>query len=276
MRPYLFKIAAAAEEAEFFGYGHNYIRLDESATVAVMIKSPENNEQVTLKAGDDVTLTPFDELRLSHDGTADTAFTVYVGQNTKLGGARIGGSVQVTGGSDNKASPPLVREQNETTLGGVYIWYDAGLAVVNPATYMLWNPAGSGVSIIINRLAYCTVFGTAQPMVIVPVSAAYGVISAVSPINKNSLVSDGSNKAELYLGNNVAVPAGSLFYAKTSEVEPIPVNEYRQLPSQYALGFTNDEKNSPYVIAPGRGIVLGKNGLDISAVGFAEWREVPV
>ncbi len=146
MRPYVFKIASGAEESEFFGDGANYVRLDESATVSVTVKSPDNNEQVTLKAGDDVVLTPFDELRLSHDGAGDTVFTLYVGRNTRLGGARIGGSVQVTGGSGNTASPPFVNTRVRDAKNGNHFIMKESVAWPELS---ITNPAGSGYDIFV-------------------------------------------------------------------------------------------------------------------------------
>ncbi len=150
MIPYVLKVEGGVEEAYSFGADRNYIQLDESATVAVTIKSPDTGEQTTLKSGDYAILSPFDELRFSHDGSVDTSFTVFVGKDTRRGGSRVGGSVQVTGGSDNIASPPrIIPLDQRASIDGKHFMFDGAMAGTE---FTLSNPAASGVNILIRSI----------------------------------------------------------------------------------------------------------------------------
>lgn len=134
MRPYIFKVAASTEEQVFFGKA-NYARLDPSSTVSVKIKAPDNNEEITLDAGDDVILSEFDELRISHDGASDTAFTLYVGLGTKAGSSKVSGNIQPVGGSDNTANPPGVIKVPDTLSSSHFYTGISGalITIVTPA-----------------------------------------------------------------------------------------------------------------------------------------------
>ncbi len=81
--------------------------------------------------------------------------------------ARIGGSVQVTGGSNNAASPPVIEliggATNKTTPPLIETYaasrhgqsfiavYGTDVAPVVTDVFQLYNPVGSGVSIVVQR-----------------------------------------------------------------------------------------------------------------------------
>ncbi len=196
MKPYNLKIAAGVEEPYTFSRDSNFILLDESATVTVTVKSPDSNEQTVLSAGDWAKLTPFTDLRLSHDGTADTVFTIYVGRNTMKGSQRIGGSVEVTGGSKNTASPPLSVVYRPVRLGRSYVaMYSTGTIPVSFSdVFQLYNPLGSGVKLLVNH----SEIGVTSPGSYVFNTGA-GAIGAVVIASRSASLYAGStpHKAEL-------------------------------------------------------------------------------
>ncbi len=108
MRPYIFKIPAGAEDAQFFGEA-NVVYLSPRATVRVTVKNPDNEESFELTPGGSARLSRFNELRISHDGTGTETFTLYVGMNTEARTAQVSGNIQPVGGSDNTANPPTVQ-----------------------------------------------------------------------------------------------------------------------------------------------------------------------
>ncbi len=188
MKPYNLKIAAGVEEPYTFSKDSNFILLDESATVTVTIKSPDSNEQTVLSAGDWAKLTPFTDLRLSHDGTADTVFTIYVGRNTMKGSQRIGGSVEVTGGSKNALIPPIIKQYENAYNKKTFIGRASLTLALNGSVSSLWNPAGSGVTAIVRRAE--SENNAEASIGIKVISAPLGTVSA-SPIV--SLSADNSN-----------------------------------------------------------------------------------
>ena len=96
MRPYTIKIGVG-EVYELAVVG-DYVRI-KTATVAVTIESPENNEQAELEQGDDISITAFSRLRIWHSSTAEQTVIIYIGKGTRAGSSKIGGSVSVSGGS---------------------------------------------------------------------------------------------------------------------------------------------------------------------------------
>ena len=93
MRPYKIKIAPG--EAYDINAVGDYIRI-KSAGVTVTVEAPEQNESAELEQGDDVTLSAFSRLRLSHADAAEQSVTVYIGKGTRAGSSKIGGAVSVS------------------------------------------------------------------------------------------------------------------------------------------------------------------------------------
>ncbi len=246
MIPYVLKVAASAEEPYSFGANRNYIQLDESATVAVTIKSPDTGEQTTLKSGDYAILSPFDELRFSHDGSVDTAFTIFVGKDTRRGGSRVGGSVQVTGGSDNVANPPDVN---------AYPAYDRALTenhfylsvILGLNEWTLENPAGSGKNLILYDFRQANT-GTVKMGLVDVVAGSSGATFFASSINKK-LGGAASVVTELRYNTTAALIFSGDIATMTSTA--------------------NLAKDAAFILSPGQ--ILGLSGT--SVIPFFQWEE---
>ena len=261
MRPYVFKIASGAEESEFFGDGANYVRLDESATVSVTVKSPDNNEQVTLKAGDDVVLTPFDELRLSHDGAGDTVFTLYVGRNTRLGGARIGGSVQVTGGSDNTANPPKVISAATSLYENAYM---ASVRISAGSLFplsQLWNPAGSGKLIVLRKvIGMCSSSGIQKSLF--SHTTELGDAGTVSPRTRPRYLYGAASVVSLHGRDDMSSGGGLEQSAGASAANDREADAYRTFDgTSVPYSVTLDMQDSPIIIPEGYGVGVFCQGI---------------
>jgi len=87
----------------------NYIRL-KTGVVPITFKT-HNDDEVTLEQGGSTTLEPFDYLLIEHNDAADQNIEFYIGRDDeKITEQKFSGSAQVTGGSDNTASPPKILE----------------------------------------------------------------------------------------------------------------------------------------------------------------------
>lgn len=94
MRPYTLKIGVG-ELAQIQAIG-NYIRVKTSA-VPLLVEVPENSESAELEQGDAVELTAFNRLRISHASGSEQTVKIYIGRNTRLVSAQVGGAVTVSG-----------------------------------------------------------------------------------------------------------------------------------------------------------------------------------
>lgn len=94
MKPY--NIVVPTGQASEFAVGGNYIRL-KSASVPITFNVFETGESITLDAGDDVHLSPFTRLSLSHSSGIDVPIVFYVGNDTSAGSSKIGGSIVLSG-----------------------------------------------------------------------------------------------------------------------------------------------------------------------------------
>jgi hypothetical protein len=92
MRPYTLKIPAGSEIT--LPHIGNYVRI-KSATVPINVRVLESNESVQLEQGDDATLTAFERLEVSHSDGAEQTVILYVGNNTRQGSSKVGGTLQV-------------------------------------------------------------------------------------------------------------------------------------------------------------------------------------
>lgn len=93
MRPYKIKIAPG-EVYDLAAVG-DYVRI-KSAVVPVTVEATQNNESAELEQGDDVNLSPFSRLSLSHADLSEQSVTVYIGNGTRAGGSKVGGAVSVS------------------------------------------------------------------------------------------------------------------------------------------------------------------------------------
>lgn len=98
MRPLNIKVGTGVSELYTVPLGSDYVRLDSvGANVKVKIEVDETNESYELSVGDDVTLTPFTRLRVSHNSGIEQTIVLYTGRaGSRASSARIGGSVTVS------------------------------------------------------------------------------------------------------------------------------------------------------------------------------------
>ena len=108
MKPYRLSVRAGVEEQYSVGPA-NVIFLDPDATYRVTVKAPENGEEFTLSPGGVVRLSPFEELRISHDSSSDQIVPLFVGYDTDAKTAQVSGNMEIIGGSSNAANPPIVQ-----------------------------------------------------------------------------------------------------------------------------------------------------------------------
>lgn len=255
MKPYIFVIPANTEYEEHFGKGANYIRLDESATVSVTVRSDENDEEYTLKSGDDVILSEFESLLVRHDGSSTTSFTLYIGRGTKASASRIGGSVQVTGGSNNTASPPFVNTRvRDAENGDRFVQRDS----VAWPEFSLRNPAGSGYDIFLWGIWCSSVSSSSGVVTIGESTTEAGTNAGRQPMNRllggrgsiavfqYSATSgaiiftgnvydvgfDGASEAQLYdplMGGPIVIREGVILGVKTTG-SPFIIFDYEEVP----------------------------------------------
>lgn len=96
MRPLNVKVQSGASEPYSVPLGSDYVRLVRVGTgVTVRVDVEDTNESYVLSEGDDVNLSPFSSLRISHDSAVEQTINLYIGRGTRAGSSRIGGAVSV-------------------------------------------------------------------------------------------------------------------------------------------------------------------------------------
>lgn len=124
----------------------DYVRI-KSALVPVRIRDSLGALDATVESGDALNLKPFERLRVSHSDAADQTIVLFIGNGTTADGAKVGGTVSVSGVVNNgavsqtspvvtnasglllaaKATRKMVLIQNKDAGGNVYVNY-AGVA----------------------------------------------------------------------------------------------------------------------------------------------------
>lgn len=138
MRPYKIKIApGSAYELSAVG---DYVRI-KSASVAITVEAPEQNESAEMEQGDDATLSAFSRLRLSHADAAEQSVTVYIGKGTRAGSSKVGGAISVVGGSISVSNIPA--------NGGAFA--NTGKTVINASAQLLAANASRRFLLIQNK-----------------------------------------------------------------------------------------------------------------------------
>ena len=96
MRPLNVKVQSGVAEIYAVPLGSDYVRVASvGASVNVKIEVEDTNESYILAVGDDVNLSPFSRLKISHDSIAEQAINLYIGSGTRAGSSKIGGAVSV-------------------------------------------------------------------------------------------------------------------------------------------------------------------------------------
>lgn len=256
MRPYTFKVAAGTEEPAFFGHA-NYVKLSKTATVNVTIKDPDGNQEHILRPGGDVLLRPFDELRFSHDGASDTAFTVNVGFDTKATDAEISGAVQPVGGADNLANPPYVQllsagpANGDHHLGG----YFQPAVSAQRSWVQLFNPAASGKTLEVYR-ACGGGYGASSQVNLKSHNAALGTLLSGTTGAKNKLINGALGVGQVRIGSGGTT--GNYLTGAHSGVDKL---------QEYV------DPDSPIILPEGWGLHFETQLVNIAIHGFFEWRE---
>lgn len=223
MRPFNLKVPSGEEKFFFFGKGRNYVRLESGATVNVTIKDDDSNQEYTLTPGDDVLFEPFDNLRVSHDGAADTSFILYVGRNTKAGSASVSGNIQIVGGSENTSTPPKIDSvQNIVSPVGIvlpdisnvgYIYHGASTSLV---THVTPSANVSGVKV---TQAYAFTYSGAgyHSRVMGKTSAPASILDGGAVTLALALGSPNNTANGIGLNTPVILPAGMGLYSMSSD-----------------------------------------------------------
>lgn len=100
MRPLNVKVQASAAETFAVPLGSDYVRVSSvGAGVNVKVEVEDTNESYILAVGDDVNLSPFSRLKISHDSLAEQSINLYIGRGTRAGSSKIGGAVSVAAAS---------------------------------------------------------------------------------------------------------------------------------------------------------------------------------
>lgn len=94
MRPYRLKIQAG--KTIELGVTGNYVRIADSL-VSVTIETIDYQNMVTLTEGEEVTLAPFNGLRISHADVIEQEILIYVASGAKIGSSKVAGAVSITG-----------------------------------------------------------------------------------------------------------------------------------------------------------------------------------
>lgn len=145
MRPYKIKIApGSAYELSAVG---DYVRI-KSASVAITVEAPEQNESAEMEQGDDATLSAFSRLRLSHADAAEQSVTVYIGKGTRAGSSKVGGAISVVGGSISVVGGSI-SVSNIPANGGAFA--NTGKTVINASAQLLAANASRRFLLIQNK-----------------------------------------------------------------------------------------------------------------------------
>lgn len=229
MRPYPFKIAAGAEEYQFFGEGAEFIFLDVNATVNVTVKDADGNQEFYLEPGTPCRFAPFTGLWISHDGAADTAFTLYIGgAAADASSAKVSGNLQPVGGSQNAANPPIIQSITDPLTPRTLVTHFTSAGVTTLETIV--TPAANTNGIRVDNIQIA--------------NSNSGKLRVMSKTSAPGSQSDTAARTLLFLGIDTAtglaymtsaplpiiVPAGEGLYSWANVTGFPPSVEYEVLP----------------------------------------------
>ena len=121
MRQVTIKVAAGATEE--IGVVGNYVRV-KAASVPVRIRAEAGQVDAYIEQGDALNLKRFAQLRISHADVAEQVITLMIGDDTSADSAKVGGSVAVSGVTNNGG----FSEGNASIINGVYTLLNANAA----------------------------------------------------------------------------------------------------------------------------------------------------
>lgn len=228
MRPYILKIENGKLLDAFVGLGANYIRLD-AASAPITFKDPNGNQQVTLEAGEDVTLNEFKVLHATHDEATTQTITVYIGRDTKKSSSQVTGDIQIIGGSNNLANPPTIQEiiapLAHETLSVQYFRSSALTSVVTHVT-----PAANinGIKII---SAYTTGWSGANTITRIMAKASAPTITQDTGAHTIAMTVQVAtyNMDSNPINGRCIIPAGLGLYSKSDDTSSVVSIEYEIL-----------------------------------------------
>lgn len=162
----------------------NYVRI-KTSTYDVELKdlTKNDNNSFVLSEGDDVVFDEnFKKLSLRNLGSGDITVTIVIGLDVKLSSSKVGGTVKVVNGEIERVKAGQCF-WGCSSVGGVAGQYQLA---------QLWNPAGSGKKLVLNKITVYISTG----------NTALGLLKSVSPLaNISALVA--LNK-DISLGVGVA------------------------------------------------------------------------
>lgn len=158
------KVTVGAGVSEEIAVHGDYVRV-KVCPVELRIEAPESGEFAELAEGEEMFLSPFRRLKLSHASGASQVVTLLIGQGTRVGSAKLSGSV-VLSGQQGACTQAQVTVTNASTLlraanasrrlllvqnkgaGNIFVELDGAAATVGAGLRL-----GSGDSLLLD--AYC-------------------------------------------------------------------------------------------------------------------------
>lgn len=183
--------------------------------------------------------------------------------------------VEIIGGANNTANPPDVvipggvgvtntpnvnpLEQNYSSDQDHYVGgYSVGPLAANYSYIQLWNPIGSGVSLILQRLIQTRIVsGTSGLTYLIRYDTALTSL-AINGNNKDFNIAVGGGKGQVRYEQNAALLGTVLSYFQNSE-QPTEILK---------------DTNKPYILPEGKGIVVAPNSVQFGIRAHFEWKEV--
>ncbi len=161
--------------------------------------------------------------------------------------AKSSGLTEITGGTDNAASPPIVDTRNNFIPLNNYVLSHNGAVVVNAATLSLFNPIGSGVQTVIELIELDNLGAAGASVVSIKrINAGLGALIAAPNIDYQSVT--GVARKSLYYYDDVVLVT-NLGGAGTIVTGHTYIQTYG----------TIYRYESEIVLAPGEGIAASNN-----------------
>lgn len=213
--------------------------LDRSGGVISRLENPEQSDFV--RPG------RYETVRVTNGPTAQTIKHFY--GTGDAGSRRTSGLVRIDGSSDVS----VIDGEKARTLAGMAFSGVALAAVVagQQPKVQLWNPAGSGVALVLKQILAGS--GFANTVYVQGATVALATLLGVAPVNK--LIGGAAGVAELRTANIAAAPSGNNIALLS--VPATTVKEY--------------QLTGPIVVPPGAGLVMWGSGVATDVYGTFEF-----
>lgn len=233
-------IGLAGERFEFAG---NYIYL-KSALAPITFRTASNDE-VILEQGDSVTLDAFTYLLISHNEVSEQDIVLYTGTNNEINAAKINGSIEVSN----------LLKRNSIDKAHFFGSHLEAAAAGNKPKIQLWNPAASGVLLVVHS----------------------AITESNQVANTSVVIKEGT-----IARTNVSASIGNKYFgsaAPLAQVRGDDVNRAMTVKQKmYAPAVAYDEKElikgDPIIVPEGFGCELCVDVLASFMRGSFEWEEI--